>query len=181
MFRGTGDVNWLQRLYPRAAEYIRWWLNYRRDGEGWEISWCSGESGQDMSSRFGPQQTGGTIIEHVHPVDLQASMALSALLLARWATLLARHALTMDGQGMETVSGQGRNNFAADAALWQDVANDFTIKSRLMWRGGWFLDYDSVAGGGSTPQDAIHLGPGFFGVDHRGHLEQPRPFLARPP
>jgi len=181
MFRRTGDVNWLQRLYPRAAEYIRWWLNYRRDGEGWEIYGCSWESGQDMSSRFGPQQTGGTIIEHVHPVDLQASMALSALLLARWATLLARHALTMDGQGMETVSGQGKNNFAADAAWWQDVANDFTIKSRLMWREGWFRDYDSVAREWSTQQDAMHLAPVFCGVASREHVEQLRPFLAQPP
>ena len=50
---------------------------------------CSWESGQDVSSRFGPQQTGGTIIQHVRPVDLQASVALSAGILARWATLLA--------------------------------------------------------------------------------------------
>ena len=45
------------------------------------LSW---ESGQDVSSRFGPQQTGGTIIQHVRPVDLQASMAQGASILARW-------------------------------------------------------------------------------------------------
>ncbi len=42
-----------------------------------------------MSSRFGPQQTGGTIIEHVPPVGLLASLAQGATLLVRWATPLA--------------------------------------------------------------------------------------------
>ena len=59
---------------------------------------CSWESGQDVSSRFGPQQTGGTIIEHVRPVDLQASMALSAAILSRWAVILADHPMTIDAQ-----------------------------------------------------------------------------------
>ena len=75
----TGDLSWLRRLYPGAAAYLRWWLDHRRDADGWLIYACSWESGQDVSSRFGPQQTGGTIIQHVRPVDLQASMAQSAV------------------------------------------------------------------------------------------------------
>src|SRR6266702_3441261 len=84
----SGNLSWLQRLYPGAAAYVRWWLDHRRDGEGWEIYGCSWESGQDVSSRFGPQQTGGTIIQHLRPVDLQASIAQGATILAQWATLL---------------------------------------------------------------------------------------------
>jgi hypothetical protein len=49
------------------------------------FSW---ESGQDVSGRFGPQQTGGIIIQHVQPMDLQASMAQGAAILAHWAALL---------------------------------------------------------------------------------------------
>src|SRR5262249_38593373 len=89
LFGRSGDLRWLSRLYPGAAAYLRWWLEHRRDTEGWLTYACSWESGQDVSSRFGPQQTGGTIIQHVRPVDLQASMAQGAAILARWATLLA--------------------------------------------------------------------------------------------
>jgi hypothetical protein len=86
----TGDMHWLRRLYPHVAAYLRWWLENRRDAEGWLVYACSWESGQDVSSRFGPQQTGGTIIQHVRPVDLQASMAQGAAILKRWAILLAQ-------------------------------------------------------------------------------------------
>jgi hypothetical protein len=89
-----------------------------------------GESGQDVSSRFGPQQTGGTIIQHVRPVDLQASMVQGAAILARWAMLLTK----------ETPSDTDAD-FAAEAAWWQNIANEFTVKTRLMWQNGWFRDY----------------------------------------
>ena len=91
----SGNLSWLQRLYPGAAAYLRWWLDHRRDAEGWEIYECSWESGQDVSSRFGPQQTGGTIIQHVRPVDLQASMAQGAEILAHWAKLLGQEQTAM--------------------------------------------------------------------------------------
>jgi len=48
----SGNLSWLKRIYPGAAAYVRWWLDHRRDGEGWEIYECSWESGQDVSSRF---------------------------------------------------------------------------------------------------------------------------------
>jgi hypothetical protein len=179
VFRRSGDMNWLRRLYPMAAEYIRWWLDHRRDAEGWMVYACSWESGQDVSSRFGPQQTGGTIIEHVRPVDLQASMALSALILSRWASMLADYVMTMNNQGTETVSGQGEYNYAADAVWWQDIANDFTIKTHLMWQDGWFRDFDAVTGEWSTERDPMHLSPIFCGASGLGHIEQLRPALAQ--
>ncbi len=94
------------------------------------LSW---ESGQDVSTRFGPQQTGGTIIQHVRPVDLQASMTQGATILARWATILAEE-------------NQPENDaYQAEAQRWESVADDFTAKTRLMWHNSWFRDYDSVA------------------------------------
>ncbi len=170
IFRKTGDLHWLRRLYPRAAAYLRWWLDHRRDAKGWLVYACSWESGQDVSSRFGPQQTGGTIIEHVRPVDLQASMAQAAEIMTNWATLL-----------MEGDIATPTIDFPAEIVWWHAIANEFGVKTRLMWRDGWFRDYDSVTGEWSEQQDAMHLAPVFCGVADRGQVEQLRPFLSRPP
>ena len=132
---------------------------------------CSWESGQDVSSRFGPQQTGGTIIQHVRPVDLQASMAQGAEILARWAITLSQ-ADTIDAPD---------DSFAKEAVWWQDIANEFTAKTRQMWHDGWFRDYDSSTNAWSTQQDTMHLAPVFCDVAGWGHIEQLRPFLAQPP
>lgn len=171
LFRRTGNLNWLCRLYPKAAAYLRWWLEHRRDAEGWLVYACSWESGQDVSSRFGPQQTGGTIIQHVRPVDLQASMVQSAAILVYWANLLRE----------SNMPAQDEVDYVAESAFWQAVANEFTVKTRLMWRDGWFRDYDSVAAEWSIQQDAMHLAPVFCGAAGWGHVEQLRPFLAQPP
>lgn len=182
IFRRTGDLRWLRRLYPRAAAYLRWWLDKRRDAEGWLVYACSWESGQDVSSRFGPQQTGGTIIQHVRPVDLQASMMQCADIMSRWATLLA--GAPVEGVSLEeqaATEGDGSGDYSADVGWWRDVANDFTVKTRQMWRDGWFRDYDSVTGEWSTQRDAMHLAPVFCGATGWGHVEQLRPFLAQPP
>jgi len=167
----SGNLSWLQRLYPGAAAYLRWWLDHRRDAEGWEIYECSWESGQDVSSRFGPQQTGGTIIQHLRPVDLQASIAQSAAMLASWAEMLS------PTHTDETLP----NPYPADIAFWQEIANEFTEKTRLMWRDGWFRDYDSVASIWSSERDAMHLAPIFCGVADWGQIEQLRSTLAEPP
>jgi hypothetical protein len=167
----SGDIAWLRRLYPGAAAYMRWWLDYRRDSEGWGAFGCSWESGQDMSSRFGPQQTGGTIIQHLRPVDLQASIAQSATILASWAELLSP---THTDDSLP-------NPYPAEIEFWQEIANEFTVKTRLMWRNGWFHDYDSLRQIWSSERDAMHLGPVFCGVAGWGHIEQLRLTLAEPP
>ena len=169
ILRRTGDLHWLGRLYPKAAAYLRWWLEHRCDPEGWLVYACSWESGQDVSSRFGPQQTGGTIIQHVRPVDLQASMAQGAAILARWSMLLA-----------EIQTGEG-DTYNEEAEWWRKVASDFTEKTRLMWRDGWFRDYDAVAGEWSTQRDAMHLVPIFCDAADWGQVEQLRHVLAQPP
>jgi neutral trehalase len=131
----------------------------------------SWESGQDVSSRFGPQQTGGTIIQHVRPVDLQASMAQSAAILANWAELLAPTHID------ETVE----NPYPAEVAFWSRIANEFTAKTRFMWRDGWFRDYDAAARVWSSERDAMHLAPVFCGVADPKQVEQLRPILAELP
>src|SRR6266446_9444937 len=136
------------------------------------FSW---ESGQDVSSRFGPQQTGGTIIQHVRPVDLQASMAQGAAILARWANILVSTGKEEEQEALLST------DYAAEAAFWQSVVNEYTVKTRLMWRDGWFRDYDSVAGEWSAQQDAMHLAPVFCGAADWGQVEQLRRFLAQPP
>jgi len=170
IFRRTGDLAWLSRLYPGAAAYLRWWLQYRSDAEGWLGYACSWESGQDVSTRFGPQQTGGSIIQHVRPVDLQASMAQGAEILARWAHVL-----------LEAGSEISDTNLAEEIVMWRKIAGEYTVKTRQMWQDGWFRDYDAVAGEWSAEQDAMHLAPVFCGIAGREHIEQLRPALAQPP
>jgi hypothetical protein len=174
ILRRTGDLHWLRRLYPKAAAYLRWWLEHRTDAEGWLVYACSWESGQDVSSRFGPQQTGGTLIQHIRPVDLQASMAQGAAIVARWANLLGQE------QTAES-SIEPAIDFAAEAAWWQHSADEFTAKTRLMWQDGWFRDYDAVAQEWSSQQDTMHLAPVFCGAAGWGHIEQLRSYFAQSP
>lgn len=169
IFRRRGDRAWLRSLYPHAAAYLRWWLQERSDAEGWLGYACSWESGQDVSTRFGPQQTGGSIIQHVRPVDLQASMAQGAAILARWAALLYEE------------DHPENDAYRAEAERWQSVAADFTLKTRQMWHNGWFRDYDSVAKEWSGERDAMHLSPVFCGTAEPGYIELLRPALAQPP
>jgi hypothetical protein len=175
IFRRTGDLHWLRRLYPRAAAYLRWWLEHRTDAEGWLVYGCSWESGQDVSSRFGPQQTGGTIIEHVRPVDLQASIAQGADILTQWATLLSQDATPAAPTDSPPL------DFAGEAEDWRKIAHEFSVRTRQMWQEGWFRDYDSATHEWSAQQDAMHLAPVFCGIAAGEQVEQLRPFLARPP
>ncbi len=122
---------------------------------------------------FGPQQTGGTIIEHVRPVDLQASMVQAAAIMARWAVFLS--------EDQAASAGSASTDFTAEAVIWEQIADAFTVKTRLMWHDGWFRDYDSVANEWSTQRDAMHLAPVFCGAAGWGHIEQLREVLAQPP
>ncbi|HEY1348292.1 MAG TPA: hypothetical protein VGF67_01545 [Ktedonobacteraceae bacterium] len=111
------------------------------------------ESGQDVSSRFGPQQTGGTIIEYVRPVDRQASMA-------------------QPGQ---------EHPYSAEATLWHGIATEYMVRTRLLWHNGWFRDYDAVAGAWSSKRNAMHLAPLFCAAAGAELIGQLRPTLAEPP
>lgn len=170
LFRRTGDIDWLSRLYPGVADYLRWWRECRIDAEGWLGYACSWESGQDVSTRFGAQQTGGSIIQHVRPVDLQASMAQGAEILARWAALLVEAGVVLKDIDQ-----------AEEREAWRKVADEYTVKTRQMWQQGWFRDYDAYAGEWSSELDAMHLAPVFCGVAAWDQIERLRPALAQPP
>ena len=168
----TGNLHWLRRLYPHVAAYLRWWLDNRRDAEGWLVWSCIWESGQDFDAcrPFGPQPTGGSTIEHIRPVDLQASMAQGAEILMNWATLLAREGLTLP-----------EIDFPAEAEWWRNIAEEFSAKTRMMWQDGWFRDYNSLSQAWSSQQDAMHLAPIFCGPADWEQREQLRQYLSQPP
>lgn len=172
IFLKTGNMHWLRRLYPRASAYIHWWLEHRHDTDGWITYACSWESGQDVSSRFGPQQTGGTLIQHVCPVDLQASIAQSATILSLWAKLLAEE----DTSDMEL-----KIHFGTEVGFWQAIAEEFTAKTRSLWQDDWFRDFDAAAGEWSTEQDTMHFAPVFCGAASNEQIAQLHPSFARPP
>lgn len=139
LYRRLGNLKWLRAVYPGAAAYIRWWLEQRRDAEGWPVYACSYESGQDSSPRFGPGDTGASSARHVRPVDLQAALAQAAAILGTWAQALG---------------------LAEEAADWQQIAQEGTERTRAMWQAdGWFHDYDTRAGAWSPVSDAMQLAP----------------------
>lgn len=94
-------------------------------------------------------------------------MAQGAEILTRWATVLAAE----DASAAMT----------SEIAAWSTIAQEFTIKTRLMWQNGWFRDYDSMAREWSSQQDAMHLAPIFCGASSWEHVEQLREFLKQPP
>lgn len=139
LWRRSGDRAWLAAIYPHAAAYLAWWLTRRSDENGWLVHACSWESGQDASTRFGTQATGGSDIRSVRPVDLHAAAAQAAALLARWARTL---------------------ELGADENWrWASVAEDLASKTRAMWRANWFHDYDAVAARWSKVRDPMQLAP----------------------
>jgi hypothetical protein len=95
-------------------------------------------------------------------------MAQSAAILASWADLLAQN-------------GDTTLDFHAENTEWRKIANEFTVKTRLMWQDGWFRDYDSVAQEWSSQQDTMHLAPLFCSVAGWGHKEQLSPIFSQPP
>jgi hypothetical protein len=52
IFARTGNLHWLRRLYPRAAAYLRWWLDHRRDAEGWLVYACSSSSWESETQKL---------------------------------------------------------------------------------------------------------------------------------
>ena len=161
LWRRSGDREWLAALYPHAAAYLEWWLAQRTDAAGWLVHACSWESGQDVSTRFGTQATGGSDIRSVRPVDLHAAAAQAAALLAKWA-----RTLELD---------------ADENWRWASVAEDLASKTRAMWRANWFHDYDAAAARWSKVRDPMQLAPlaaGLANAQQRAVLR--RSFSALP-
>jgi hypothetical protein len=116
----AGSRRWLRQLLPYLERYLLWWLIHRVDAGGFAVYKCSWESGQDCSARFGVRQpTGGELVEHVRPVDLQAGMAYAARVLSFLASEVGR---------------SGRP--------WEKVAAHFERRTRDLWHRGRFRDQD---------------------------------------
>ena len=124
----TLDGAWLAALYPYLARYLDWWLAERTDRDGWAVYTCTWEAGEDDTPRLDPERRGDNVVsEFVRPVELQATMALSASVLARFADVLGH---------------------ADEAAGWRSVAATYADKTRTLWdpAAGRFRDWDARAG-----------------------------------
>lgn len=133
------DRLWLERLYPRLAAYLDWWLLRRRDTDGWLVYACSWESGQDDSPRFGDQPLGGGHpTRHVRPADLQAAFAHAAHTMAGFAESLGNE---------------------HDRRKWLSVAEAFDERTDRLWNGARFADFDARAGGLTAIDDVMLLAP----------------------
>jgi hypothetical protein len=162
LWRRAGDRTWLAAFYPYAIGYLEWWLAERMDAAGWLVHACSWESGQDVSARFGAQQTGGSDVRHLRPVDLQAATAQGCALVAEWAVAL----------------GHPRE----EAARWREEAARRTARTREMWRGGWYRDFDTRQSRWSDVRDPMQLAPLACGLATPEHTVALRPaFAALPP
>jgi hypothetical protein len=139
LFALRPDRAWLERIYPRMAEHLDWWLAERRASDGWLFYACSWESGQDDSPRFGDQPLGGGHpVRHIRPVDLHAAVAHAAMVLASCATTLG---------------------LAADQAKWSAAAEDFATRTNRLWNGARYADYDTRAGSFTHVDDIPMLVP----------------------
>ncbi len=134
LYRRTGDLDWLREILPHAERFMEWWLANRRHPDGTPYYLCGWESGQDASPRFGAAERGGGGIERVEPVDLDASIAQSARLLAGWLADMGR-----------------------DSSKWASIADEYARRTSELWHKGWF--HDRTPDGPTTPRDPMQLAP----------------------
>ena len=139
----TLDDDWLADLYPYLARYVEWWLAERTDRDGWGVYKCTWEAGEDDTPRLDPERRGDNVVsEFVRPVELQATMALSAAVLARFVDVLGR---------------------ADEADRWRSVADAYSEKTRTLWdpAAGRFRDWDARAGQFLEPAGEAN----YWGID----------------
>jgi hypothetical protein len=151
------DRDWLRAVYPYLESYLRWWTNNRRDGDGWFVYRCTWEAGEDGTPRLDPDRTGhGDIFHQVRPVELQAAVAHSALILARL----------------------GRELGLTKARLhkWSTLYQIYTERTRSMWDPAQSRFRDAYPPGASPPAErgpywdgpadisALHVIPMMYGV-----------------
>lgn len=120
IYAATGDMAWIERLYPHLKSYVDWWLANRTDAEGWLHCNNSWESGQDGSRRFLVKGEGDPAT-FVRTVDVEASMAEAMRIMHHFAILTGHH---------------------ADTALWKQREAQRVRNTRSMFVRGWFRDFD---------------------------------------
>ncbi|MCC7367527.1 MAG: hypothetical protein IT306_03840 [Chloroflexi bacterium] len=145
LYRRTLDRAWLAAIYPHLARYLSWWLRERTDADGWAVYKCTWEAGEDDTPRLDPERRGDNVVsEYVRPVELQATKALSAGVLARFASAL--------GQSDEV-------------ARWERVQSDFAERTGQLWddEAGRFRDWDRRRAGFLQPASAGETN--YWGID----------------
>jgi hypothetical protein len=111
LYLRTLDRDWLAQIFPCAAAYIEWWLDNRADPDGWLVYKCTWESGEDGNPRLDPTGSGDAVISnHVRPVELQATLAHAAGVMAFFATELGR-----------------------DPARWSQLHEDYRERTRRLF------------------------------------------------
>jgi hypothetical protein len=150
LYLRTLDRQWLAQVYPSAAAYIDWWLAHRVDAEGWLVYKCTWESGEDGNPRLDPSSSGDADISgHVRPVELQATMAHAAGVLAFFAAELG---------------------LAEDVPRWRLLENDFRDRTRQLFDpdAGRYRDWLIVEG---RFQEPCPNKP-YWGIDPRRYSAQ---------
>ncbi|SCG68553.1 MGH1-like glycoside hydrolase domain-containing protein [Micromonospora humi] len=138
------DRDWLERIYPLLAGYLDWWLEHRRDPEGWLGHACSWESGQDLSPRFGAQPLGGGHpTYHIRPVDLHAAVAHAAGVMADFARVLGRE---------------------RDVPGWVTLARDYGERTARLFTGARYADTDGRTGEPTEVEDVMLWSPLALGL-----------------
>jgi hypothetical protein len=111
LYLRTLDREWLEQVFPYAAAYLEWWLEHRVDGDGWLVYKCTWESGEDGNPRLDPSGSGDADISgHVRPVELQATMAHAADVMAFFA-----------------------HELGVDASRWREIESDFRARTRILF------------------------------------------------
>jgi len=121
MYLRTLDREWLRQLYPYACAYLEWWLEHRRDADGWIVYKCTWEAGEDGNPRLDPTGSGDADISgRIRPVELQATVAYAARVLSFFATELAE-----------------------PAEHWREIDLDYTNRTRQLYdaREGRYRDW----------------------------------------
>ncbi|MGE3912399.1 MAG: hypothetical protein AB7K36_23760 [Chloroflexota bacterium] len=124
LYNVTLDRAWLAAIYPYLTRYLDWWLRERTDTAGWAVYKCTWEAGEDDTPRLDPERRGDNVVSaFVRPVELQAAMALSAGVLARFADALGA---------------------AADAERWRTIQVEFAARTARLWDAetGRYRDWD---------------------------------------
>jgi hypothetical protein len=111
LYLRTLDRQWLGQLFPYLAAYLEFWLAERTDAEGGIVYKCTWESGEDGNPRLDPSGSGdGVISSRIRPVELQATFAHAAAVMALFAVELG-----------------------LDASRWRELQQTYLDKTRALF------------------------------------------------
>jgi len=168
------DKAWLSAIYPHLESYLNWWMDRRRDAEGWFVYRCTWEAGEDGTLRLDPAGTGhGDIFHKVRPVELQAAMAHSALLMIRLA-----HELGLDKRRRDEWVALHQTYTELTRSMWDEARQRFhdlypaEVSPVAQRERYWDAPADVSAlqlipllYGASTPEQAAALAPQLLGFN----------------